>query len=64
MNEDVVAAFRRAVETGDSDAVLATFAPEIRFANPVSARPFVGHDVLAIVVPRLLDTWKDLRYVA
>jgi hypothetical protein len=57
MNEDVVAAFRRAVETGDSDAVLATFAPEIRFANPVSARPFVGHDVLAIVVPRLLDTW-------
>jgi hypothetical protein len=53
------ARWRRATRTRCSQRSL-----KIRFANPVSARPFVGHDVLAIVVPRLLDTWKDLRYVA
>lgn len=64
MNADVVATFRRAVEAGDSEAVLATLAPEIKFINPVSSQRFEGPDALAVLVPSLLDTWKDLRYVA
>jgi hypothetical protein len=33
-------------------------------ADLVEFRPFEGRDTLAFVVPRLLEVWKDLRYVA
>lgn len=63
MHPPTVPAFRQAVEAGDSDAVLATFAADITFHNPVTFRPFEGIDSLALVVPRLLDVWENLRYV-
>lgn len=47
-----VAAFRRAVEAGDTDGVLGTLAGDVAFDSPVMFRPF----------PRLLGTWKHLRY--
>jgi hypothetical protein len=61
---EVVAAFRRAVEAGDAAGVLATLAPSITFINPIGARPFAGHDALAFLVPKVLDTWKNFRYLA
>jgi hypothetical protein len=64
MHEEQVAAFRAAVEDGDADAVLVTFADQITFNNPVTFRPFEGKETTAFVVPRLLEVWKDLRYVA
>jgi hypothetical protein len=64
MNPETIARFRRAVETGDTDGVLATLSPEITFANPVTAEPLVGREALAFLVPKILDTWKGLRYVA
>lgn len=64
MHEEQVAAFRVAVEAGDLDGVLATFAEDITFSNPVTFRPFEGKETMAFVVPRVLEVWKDLRYVA
>jgi hypothetical protein len=64
MHEGQIAAFRAAVEAGDADAVLATFADDITFNNPVTFRPFEGKATTAVVVPRLLEVWRDLHYVA
>jgi hypothetical protein len=64
MHDAQVAEFRRAVEAGDADAVLATMAEDVTFNNPVSFRPFEGRVVLAFVVPKLLEVWQGLRYVA
>jgi hypothetical protein len=64
MSEKTVAAFREAVEAGDPDGVLATLAEDITFNNPVTFRPFEGRETVSFVVPKLLDVWQDLRYVA
>lgn len=64
MHEDQIAAFRTAVEDCDAAGVLATFADDITFNNPVTFRPFEGKETTAVVVPRLLEVWRDLRYVA
>jgi hypothetical protein len=64
MRKDQIAGFCRAVEAGDADAVLATLAPDVRLNNPVTFRPFVGRETLAFVVPKLLEVWQDLRYIA
>ncbi len=64
MHESAIAIFREAVEAGDAEAVLGTFSDEITFHNPVTFRPFEGRETLAFVVPRLLEVWQDLRYVA
>jgi hypothetical protein len=64
MHEEQIDAFRTAVEDGDSDGVLATFADDITFNNPVTFHPFEGKETTAVVVPRLLEVWRDLHYVA
>jgi hypothetical protein len=64
MAEATIADFREAVEEGDSDRVLATLADDITLNNPVTFYPFQGHDALAFVVPKLLEVWQDLRYIA
>src|SRR5918994_5811168 len=64
MSEETSAVFREAVEKGESDRVLATLAPDITMNNPVTFRPFEGRETLAYVVPRLLEVWQDLRYIA
>jgi SnoaL-like domain len=64
MPASTISDFREAVERGDADGVLATFAPDITFNNPVTFRPFEGRETLAFVVPKLLEVWQDLNYVA
>src|SRR5918995_4912451 len=64
MAETTIVDFREAVEEGDSDRVLATLADDITFNNPVTFYPFQGRDALAFVVPKLLEVWQDLRYIA
>jgi hypothetical protein len=59
-----VAAFRRAVESADSDGVLATLAEGVAFRNPVMFRAVHGREAMGMIVPSLLRTWKDLRYTA
>jgi hypothetical protein len=43
---------------------LAIFADDGTFNNPVTFRPFRGRDTVALVVPRLLEVWQDLHFVA
>jgi hypothetical protein len=64
MSEATVDSFRAAVEAGDPDGVLATVAEDVTFNNPVTFRPFQGRDAVAFVVPKLLEVWQDLRYIA
>lgn len=64
MSDSTATAFREAVEAGDSDAVLATFANDIVFNSPVVHRPIEGRQALALVIPKLLTVWQGLRYVA
>jgi SnoaL-like domain len=64
MAKETIAAFRKGVEAGDSEAVLATIADDIVFNNPVTFRPFHGRETVAMVVPKLLEVWQDLRYIA
>jgi hypothetical protein len=63
MHEQTIAQFREAVETGHAEAVLATLAADVTFNNPVTFHPFEGRETLAFVVPRLLEVWRNLRYV-
>jgi hypothetical protein len=64
MSRETIAAFRTAVEAGDAAGVLAILADDITFNNPVTFLPFQGRDVVGFVVPRLLEVWQDLNYVA
>ena len=58
-------AFRSAVEAGDAEAILATFAPDVRFNSPAVFRPYLGRDtvapimraVVAVLSPTLRYTW-------
>lgn len=63
MHKETIAKFRQAVEDGDSDAVLSTFAPDITFYGAATGA-FEGWDTVSRLVPSLLKTWQDLRYVA
>jgi hypothetical protein len=59
-----VAAFRRAVESGDSDGVLAALGDNVTFHNPVMFRAVEGLDAVRTIVPHLLRAWKTLRYTS
>lgn len=56
-------AFRRAVEATDLEAIVATFAEDIRFFSPVKARPFEGIHTVSGLFGVLIRTFEDLRYV-
>lgn len=56
--------FRKAVEAGDYDAVIATFAPAIVFHSPVTFKPFEGKESVAFLFSILFKTFEDFRYVA
>ena len=55
-------AFREAVELRDHEAMVATLASDIRFNSPVSHRPFVGRDAVAVVLGAVLEVFEDFRY--
>jgi hypothetical protein len=56
-------AFRDAVEAGDQAAIVALFAPDIRFYSPVKFTPFEGIEVVSALFSVLQRTFTDFRYV-
>ena len=56
-------AFKRAVEAGDLDGVVATMAPDVVFHSPVTFRPFEGKDSVAALFSILFRTFEEFRYV-
>jgi hypothetical protein len=57
-------AFRKAVEAGDADALLATLAPDVRFHSPAVFKAYEGRDSLAPVMHAVMAVLApSLRYV-
>ena len=59
---DLPAAFRAAVERGDSAAAVALFAPDCVFNSPIVHRPYVGPAPLRAVLDAVLQVFADFRY--
>lgn len=54
-------AFRDAVEARDLDAIIATFADDIRLYSPVLPDPFVGRERVARLFGVLIKVFEDIR---
>jgi ketosteroid isomerase-like protein len=54
--------FRAAVEAKDLEAALALFAPDATLDSPVSFKPFVGIDVIRMVLGAVSQTFEDFEY--
>lgn len=59
---DPYAAFRTAVEAGDTDAAVALFAPDAVFHSPVAHRPHHGRAALGAVLRAVATVFEDFRY--
>lgn len=57
-------AFRKAVESGDLDGMVAQLAPDVVLHSPVTFKPFAGKDAVAGLFSILVRTFQDFRYVA
>ncbi len=62
MTTDPYAAFRTAVESGDTDAAVALFTPDAVFHSPVAHRPYVGREPLRAVLRAVSTVFEDFRY--
>lgn len=60
MNSD---AFRKAVESFDLEAALVCLSPDVVLHSPVTYKPFVGRDAVAVLFGILFKTFEDFRYV-
>jgi SnoaL-like domain len=56
------AAFRAAVERKDLDAMTAALAPGVVFHSPVTFKPFVGREVVGVVLGAVLKVFQDFSY--
>jgi len=54
--------FRRAVESGDIDALAALFVPEATLHSPAVYEPYVGRDAIHVLLGILLEIFQDFRY--
>jgi hypothetical protein len=55
-------AFRAAVERQDLDAMIAALAPGVVFHSPVTFKPFVGREVVGVVLGAVVKVFEDFRY--
>lgn len=55
--------FRAAVEAGDTDAMAACLAPDVRFISPVAFRPYDGKELTAAILRAVTRVMPDLHYV-
>jgi hypothetical protein len=62
--DDVGAAFRRGVETGDLDRALAVVSPNVRFHSPVVHKPYEGIEALRVILTAVNQVFEDFRYTA
>lgn len=55
-------AFRRAMEDGDPQAILATLAEDVVLHSPVTSRPFHGRELVGALLAAARATLDGLRY--
>ena len=56
-------AFRRAVEAGDLDAVVALLHRDVVFNSPVVFRPYRGPEALRPILAAVMEVFEDFHYV-
>ena len=54
--------FGRAIEAGDEDAALATFADDIVFRSPAVYRPYEGREAVEAVLRVVARVFENFRY--
>jgi ketosteroid isomerase-like protein len=59
----MVHAFRRAVEAGDLDAVVALLHRDVVFNSPVVFRPYRGRVALRPILAAVMEVFEDFHYV-
>ncbi len=57
-----VDSFREAVDSGDVDAAVALFAPDVVFHSPVVHRPYRGRESLRAILGAVTEVFEDFRY--
>lgn len=58
-----MSAFRKAVESGDHDAIEALLAENVVFTSPVAFKPYPGKAITAAILRGVIRTFADFRYV-
>ncbi|MFF4213184.1 nuclear transport factor 2 family protein [Streptomyces sp. NPDC001796] len=55
--------FRKAVESGDMDAVAALLAEDVVFTSPVAFKPYPGKAITAAILRGVSRVFEDFTYV-
>ncbi|WP_060904972.1 nuclear transport factor 2 family protein [Streptomyces scabiei] len=55
--------FRKAVESGDLDAVAALLADDVVFTSPVTFKPYPGKAITAAILRGVLRVFEDFTYI-
>ncbi|GAA2591650.1 nuclear transport factor 2 family protein [Streptomyces roseoviolaceus] len=55
--------FRKAVESGDLDAVAALLADDVVFTSPVAFKPYPGKALTAAILRGVLRVFEDFTYI-
>jgi ketosteroid isomerase-like protein len=55
--------FRKAVESGDLDAVAALLADDVVFTSPVVFKPYPGKAITAAILRGVLRVFEDFTYI-
>ncbi|MFJ4525924.1 nuclear transport factor 2 family protein [Streptomyces sp. NPDC088810] len=55
--------FRKAVESGDMDAVAALLADDVVFTSPVAFKPYPGKAITAAILRAVSRVFEDFTYV-
>ncbi|CAL9282650.1 nuclear transport factor 2 family protein [Streptomyces olindensis] len=55
--------FRKAVESGDMDAVAALLADDVVFTSPVAFKPYPGKAITAAILRGVSRVFQDFTYV-
>lgn len=54
--------FRRAIEAGDAEALIATLADDITFRSPAVHKPYQGKDEVQVILRAVMRVFDDFRY--
>lgn len=54
--------FRQAVEVRDMDAAIALLADDVVFRSPIAHKPYVGKDIVGVILRTVVTIFEDFRY--
>lgn len=56
--------FRKAVESGDADAIVGTLAENVVLKSPILFRPIEGKAAVSAILRAVVRVFRDFRYLA